>query len=112
MINPDQHARMQLEPDAHFQSMYPLPSGPHLFTSTGPVRPSDETQALHDEITPSLETTSYKTDFAAAATKAWDMMREAEAGRPEDRQECGGQDTWAPKTRGGRTRANSLSTAI
>ena len=77
MINPDQHARMQLESDAHFQSMYPVPSGPHLFTSTGPVRPSDETQALHDEITRSLETTSYKTDPAAAATKAWDMMREA-----------------------------------
>ncbi len=77
MINPDQHARMQLESDAHFQSMYPVPSGPHLFTSTGPVRPSDATRALHDDITRSLETTSYKTDPAAAATKAWDMMREA-----------------------------------
>jgi hypothetical protein len=77
MINPDQHARMKMESDAYFQSLYPVPSGPHLFTSTGPVRPSQDTMALHDSITRSLETTSYKTDPAAAATKAWDMMREA-----------------------------------
>ena len=78
MINPDQHARMQMESDAHFQSLYPVPSGPHINTSTGKVRPSNDTLALHDEITRSLETTSYKTDPAAAATKAWDMMREAD----------------------------------
>jgi hypothetical protein len=76
-ITPEQQERITNLSTQHFQEMYPVPSGSHINTSTKPVVPREDMRALHDNIARQLELTSFRNNPAAAATRAWDMMREA-----------------------------------
>jgi hypothetical protein len=76
-ITPEQQQRITGLSTQHFQEMYPVPSGSHVNTSTKPAVPREDMRALHDNIARQLELTSFRNNPAAAATHAWDMMREA-----------------------------------
>ena len=75
-ISPDQQTRIGQESTAHLQAMYPVPSGTHFQTASGPIAPHPDTAAYHAALVRELQNGAFRNNPAAAVTRAWDVMRE------------------------------------